>query len=120
VNLRPPPDLATLRAAWWARGALRSAHDALARGEVKGIQVPAPPDLPASAIRGVEALLRRRDHTCLEAALVRQRWFAAHGKNRQIAIGVKSPADGFLAHAWLVGDRDPQAPNYHELERLDP
>jgi Transglutaminase-like superfamily len=117
--VRRPPDVATLRAAWWARGALHTARRALARGEVKDIELPNPPRLPGSAVRGVDALLRRRDPTCLERALVRQRWLAAHGDRRPIAIGVTAPSDGFRAHAWLVGEDDPLAPGYHELTRLE-
>lgn len=118
--MRQPPDLATLRAAWWARGALRTTRQALARGEVRDIAVPAPPSLPVSAVRGVDAVLRREAPTCLERALVRQRWLAAHGDQRAIAIGVTAPSRGFAAHAWLVGDEDPVAPAFLELTRLEP
>lgn len=118
--MRRPPDLASLRAAWWARGALRKARRALARGEIRKIELPDPPALPASAIRGVAGLLRRREHTCIEGALVRQRWLAAHGEPRAIAIGVTAPSHGFAAHAWLVGEDDPEASIFHELTRLDP
>lgn len=113
-------DLASLRAAWWAARALRTARQALARGEVRNIELPGAPRLPASAMRGVEALLRRRRATCLERALVRQRWLIAHGEPRAIAIGVTAPSRGFTAHAWLVGEDDPQAFAYHELTRIDP
>ena len=65
-------------------------------------------------------MLRRRKHTCLEGALVRQRWLAAHGEPRAIAIGVTAPSQGFTAHAWLVGEEDAQAPVFHELTRLEP
>ena len=118
--MRKPPDLASLRAAWWARGTLRTARLALARGEIRKIELPEPPCLPASAVRGVAGFLRRTEHTCLEGALVRQRWLAAHGDVRAIAIGVTAPSQGFAAHAWVVGDDDPQAPVFHELIRLDP
>jgi hypothetical protein len=118
--LRRVPDLASLRAAWWARTALHAARRALARGDVRDIELPAPPALPASAVRGVDGLLRRREHTCLERALVRQRWLAAHGEPRAIAIGVTAPSRGFAAHAWLVGEDDPQAPAFRELTRLEP
>ena len=43
--MKRPPDLATLRAAWWARGALRTARDALARGEVRDIAAARSPQL---------------------------------------------------------------------------
>lgn len=118
--MRRAPGLTSLRAAWWARSALRTARHALARGEIRDIELPPPPRLPPSAIRGVEGLLRRHEHTCIERALVRQRWLAAHGEPRAIAIGVTAPSHGFLAHAWLVGEDDPQASAFHELMRLDP
>ena len=113
-------DFAALRAAWWARRALRTARRSLVRGEVRDIALPAPPPLPASAGRGVEVLLRRRPHSCLERALVRQRWLAAHGEPRAIAIGVTAPSHGFRAHAWLVGEDDPLAQDFQELTRLEP
>jgi transglutaminase superfamily protein len=118
--VRKPPDLASLRAALWARAALRTARRELAQGEIRNIELPVPPALPASAFRGVAAFLRRRKHTCLEGALVRQRWLAVQGDPRAIAIGVTAPSQGFTAHAWLVGEEDAQAPIFHELTRLDP
>lgn len=120
MSLRRPPDVSTLRAAWWARRALRAARQALAEGELSEITLPPPPPLPASAIRGIEALLRRRHHTCLEGALVRQRWLAAQDIRCEIAIGVTPPSEGFSAHAWLVGEDDSCAQEFHELARLRP
>lgn len=118
--MRRAPDLATLRAAWWAGRALRTARRALALGEIRDIDLPGPPPLPASAVRGVNAVMRRRQATCLELALVHQRWLAAHGEPRAIAIGVTAPSRGFAAHAWLVGEDDPQVPVFQELTRLEP
>lgn len=120
MNLRPAPDVADLRAAWWARRALLVARSALAEGQLREISLPAPPALPPRAGRGVEALLRRREHTCLEGALVRQRWLAAHGDCREIAIGVSAPSPTFVAHAWLEGDRSADAGRFHEVTRLGP
>ena len=118
--MKRPPSVATLRGALWARSALRSARRALAHGDVKDIELPSPPRLPASAVRGVDALLRRRGATCLERALVKQRWLAAHGDPRPIAIGVTAPSRGFQAHAWLVGENDLLAAGFRELTRLEP
>jgi hypothetical protein len=61
----------------------------------------APPALPASAVRGVEVLLRVARPSCLEAALVRQRWLRAHGVACDVVIGVTAPSQGFRAHAWV-------------------
>jgi hypothetical protein len=118
--VRRLPDLAAVRAAWWTWRALRVVRRALASGEVRDIALPAPPRLPGRAVRGVERALRRSEPTCLERALVRQRWLAAHGRPVPIAIGVTSPAEGFQAHAWLIGEDDELSGRYHELTRLAP
>jgi hypothetical protein len=39
---------------------------------------------------------------------------------RAIAIGVRPPSQGFTAHAWLVGEDDPESAVFHELTRLEP
>jgi hypothetical protein len=67
----------------------------------------------------VSALLRRRpSSTCLERALVRQRWLASHGSRRDVVIAVQAPDDAFQAHAWVDGDPDEQEGSFHELLRL--
>ncbi|MGH3625902.1 MAG: lasso peptide biosynthesis B2 protein [Sciscionella sp.] len=114
------PDLDSLRGAWWALRALRTTRRALSRGEIRRIAVPNPPPTPAGTIGAVDAVLQRMQSTCLERALVRQRWLAAHGEPRAVAIGVTPPSQGFLAHAWLVGEDDPLADRFHEFTRLDP
>jgi hypothetical protein len=80
------------------------------------VRVADPPPLPAAATRGVSAVLRRSSPTCLERALVLQRWLAAHGCARDVVIGVTAPADGFAAHAWLDGEVHGR--DYAELTRL--
>jgi Transglutaminase-like superfamily len=118
------PGISDLRAGWWAYRCLRNVRRRLAAGE-PGICVP-PPRLPAAAVRGVEAVLRRARPTCLEAALVRQRWLAAHGVLRDVVVGVTAPSDGFRAHAWLEDPSEawthPNAATghhpWHELTRL--
>jgi Transglutaminase-like superfamily len=113
-------DLATLRAALWTMRALLQARRRLRRG-LGGCSVSPPPRLPRAAGRGVHGVLRRWPATCLERALVLQRWEAAHGSARPVVIGVRGPAaDGFQAHAWLDGEPDPVAADYHELTRLEP
>jgi hypothetical protein len=57
--------------------------------------------------------------TCLESALVRQRWLAAHGERRDIVIGIL--ATGLRdqpAHAWLDGTDPWAATSYIELHRF--
>ncbi len=48
-------------------------------------------------------MLRRRGESCLVKAIVLQAWQAAHGRRRDLIVGVTDPA-GFEAHAWLEGD----------------
>jgi hypothetical protein len=115
------PAAADLRAALWTHRALRQAHRRLAQGETRQIRLSRPPALPASAIRGVEAILRRRKHTCLEGALVRQRWLAAHGVMCDVVVGVTAPAAGFSAHAWLDrADSRAVTQRHVEITRLAP
>jgi len=112
------PSLDDLRAAVWAQRTLRRARRQLRAGRVTGVALPPPPRVSAAARRGVEGLLRRRRHTCLEAALVRQRWLAGHGMQRAIVIGVSSPRDGFIAHAWIDGEDGASPHQFTELARI--
>ena len=111
-------DLATLRAAVWALRAMRRTRRSLAREGLDGTYVMPPPRLPASARRGVLAVVRRRPNTCLERALVLQRWEASHGSSADVVIGVKGARDGFLAHAWLETMPDAPEDAFSELLRL--
>jgi len=114
--MRRLPDLPTLRAAWWTVRALRHVRRGLADESFRAPRLPAPPAVPADAARGVAAVLRRRPASCLERALVVQRWDAAHGRPRDVGIVVTGPAD-FSAHAWLDGDPEEAGP-FTELVRL--
>jgi hypothetical protein len=116
--VRSLPDPATLRAAWWALRAVTAARSELRTRPFESVVVAAPPSLPGHAVRGVHAVLRRREPTCLERSLVLQRWLAAHGDPRDVIIGVLAPAAGFGAHAWLEGER-PSSP-FRELTRVAP
>jgi hypothetical protein len=109
-----------LRAAWWANHALTNARRALARRELEEIVLATPPRLPATAERGVQAVLRRRSATCLERSLVLQRWHAAHGDRRDVVIGVNGATADFSAHAWLDGEQLPPEARFDELVRLPP
>lgn len=116
--MRRVPDLASVRAALWTLRALARTRRRLRAGDLKTITVEAPPPLPAEAVRGVRGVLRRVDQTCLERALVLQRWLAAHGERRDVVIGVAAPASDFRAHAWLDGDPPTESNGYTELLRL--
>jgi hypothetical protein len=111
-------DVSTLRAAAWAARALRATRRDLARHGLEGARVIAPPALPSHARRGVLAIIRRKPNTCLERALVLQRWEAAHGAGADVVIGVPGRSQDFVAHAWLETMPDAQVGAYHELMRI--
>src|SRR4051794_31242326 len=83
------------RSATWALIALRRARRDLDAHGLDGAHVAAPPRLPAAARAGVMAVVRRWPNTCLERALVLQRWEADHGLESDVIIGVTGPATGF-------------------------
>lgn len=100
---------ANLRAAWWAvKTARRTRRLLAARGLDAALGPPAPPSLPMEAERGVRGALRRWHESCLVNAIVLQAWEAAHGRRRDLVVGITGP-DGFSAHAWLQGDPVPAA-----------
>jgi hypothetical protein len=108
----------TIRAAGWAFVALRRARRDLTAHGLDGAHVAPPPPLPASARAGVLAVVRRRPSTCLERALVLQRWEADHGAESDVIIGVRGPSDGFRAHAWLETMPDATPGAFQEILRL--
>ena len=63
-------------------------------------------------------MLRRLPSTCLERAVVLQRWRIAQGDPREIVIGVLRDEDEFKAHAWVEGEGDQLAPAFEELMRV--
>jgi hypothetical protein len=111
-------DLPTLRAAWWTHRALRRVRADLKANGIRGAAAPEPPRLPSSARRGVLGILRREPSTCLERALVLQRWHASQGNPRDVVIAVKGPTRDFAAHAWLEGEPDGDIASFEELIRL--
>jgi hypothetical protein len=112
--LRP----SSLRAALWTLTALRRTRRDLAAHGLEGARVAPPPPLPASARRGVLAVVRRRPSTCLEKALVLQRWEASHDAGADVVIGVIGPGDDFHAHAWLETMPEGRPDAFQELLRL--
>jgi hypothetical protein len=111
-------DVPTMRAAWWTHRALKRVRaDLKARG-IQGAAALEPPQLPASARRGVLGVLRREPSTCLERALVLQSWHASQGDPRDVVIAVKGPTRDFAAHAWLEGEPDGDVESFDELIRL--
>jgi hypothetical protein len=113
-------DVPTLRAAWWTQTALKRVRADLRANGLRYGPGPEPPRLPEHARRGVLAILRRRPSTCLERALVLQRWDAVQGRPRDVIIAVKGPTVDFAAHAWLDGEPDGDVTAFAELMRLPP
>lgn len=103
--------------AGWAFVALRSARRQLALHGLNQLAIPEPPPLPDYVRRGVVSVLRRSRATCLVEAVVLQRWDAAHGRRRDVVIGVTAPSEGFQAHAWLDGDLPCHDARFSELVR---
>ena len=111
-------DPQALRAAWWTLQELGRVRRELKTGSIEEVRVSAPPALASHALRGVEAVLRRRPHSCLEESLLLQRWHADHGRPLDVVIGVAAPTGDFRAHAWLEGT--PVSEHFDELVRLRP
>jgi hypothetical protein len=110
-------NLRTLRAAWWAWRTLPRVRRQLRAGRLRNLSVGAPPTLPPDSQRGVDAVLRRLPSSCLERAVVLQRWHAAQGRPLDVIVGVTG-LDDFKAHAWLEGEPVPLLPRFNELFRL--
>jgi hypothetical protein len=80
------------------------------------VVVRTPPAVPPSASAGVRGLLRLAPATCLERAVVLQRWYLAQGTKVDVVIGVDRTGGRFRAHAWLAGDS--AAVGFREIARL--
>ena len=115
-------DVNALRAGWWALRAARCVHRQLPRRGPVAVDLPRVPAVGSSApertARLVGAVVARRRASCLEAALVAQAWARAHGRPRDVIVGVTAPGKGFAAHAWLDGDEVDS--RYVELWRVAP
>jgi hypothetical protein len=113
---------ARLRAGAWTRRALRQARRELKSRPLTEVAIEPPRGIPAAGASGVRVALRLSRYSCLEAALVRQRWDAEHGSPRDVVIGVPRPSerDEREAHAWLDGDDDPRRNELTEITRLAP
>jgi hypothetical protein len=62
-------------------------------------------------------MMRLARPSCLVRARVLQAWYLAHGRVRDIVIGVTAPSAGFAAHAWLEGDPPCHSEGFTELMR---
>jgi hypothetical protein len=119
VRRRPTWD--DLRGMVWAVRAFRSVRRQLRRTGYLGIVLPPLPHRVEASARGVRFVLRRLPTTCLERAMIEQRWQAAHGNPRDVLVAVRGPAGSFRAHAWLEGDEPSEDEfGYRELLRIQP
>lgn len=118
----PRFDPRTVRAAWWAWRSVRAARSDLATDGLRARVAPPPATLPWGARTGVNGVLNRLSPTCLEGALVLQRWLSAHGIARHVVVGVARDAGGAVtAHAWIDGIAAPDDhANYTEIHRIEP
>ncbi len=112
-----PVRVSSLRALWWARSASRQTRRDLARRGLEELVVVPPPSLPSADRRWVVALLKASRQTCLVRSAVLQAWDAAHGRRRDLIIGVTPPREGFKAHAWLEGEPASASRGFTELSR---
>ena len=106
------------RCGWWAARSVRAVRRELRVRPVGEVRVPPPPTAPGRrGERGVSLALRRFEPSCLERALVLQRWLAARGDPRDVVIGVTAPDADFRAHAWLDGESPHE---FREIARVAP
>ena len=110
----------SVRAAWWALCAIRSARRQLRRGNLGELVLAPPPALPYRAGLGVGFVLSFLRPSCLERALVLQRWLAAHGRHQEVVVGVTTAGGAFAAHAWVDGEESWQRGEFEEIARLAP
>lgn len=103
--------------AWLDRGLA----DVRATLQTEGIdaraRLPDPPYAPRWLTVLVAARLSMQRATCLERSLIMQRWLMATGQPHDVLIGVRSPRETTIAHAWLDHE---DARGHHILMRLPP
>jgi hypothetical protein len=118
VRIPPLADWpAVARGAVWGERTRRRVVHALDAGRANATSVPRSGRIDEAGLKGVRLVLRVSRSRCLVDALVRQHWHAGHGSVRDVMIGVRAPAEGFAAHAWLEGDPPSSAAGFTELAR---
>ena len=80
-------------------------------------RLPDPPYASPWLTRLVAARLAMQHATCLERSLMMQRWLMAIGRPHDVLIGVRSPRETTIAHAWLDHE---SSRGHHILLRLPP
>lgn len=80
-------------------------------------RLPDPPYAASWLTSLIAARLTMQHATCLERSLIMQRWLLATGRPHDVLIGVKSPRETTIAHAWLDHE---DSRGHHVLMRLPP
>jgi hypothetical protein len=81
------------------------------------LRLPDPPYATPWLTGLVAARLAMQHATCLERSLIMQRWLMATGRPHDVLIGVRSPRETTIAHAWLDHEN---SRGHHILLRLPP
>jgi hypothetical protein len=100
----------------WADTAFRHVRHRLGADGLR-VRLPPPPRTRLPQTRLIDRWLHWRGATCLERSLVMQRWLLAAGEPHQLIIGVETPGDTVMAHAWLDHE---DSRGYTVLLALDP
>lgn len=109
-------DVGAIRVAAWALSAQRHCRNDLRHNNLSDVRLSPPPDVRAKDRRAVIRVLSAVRASCLERSVVLQRFDAAAGKPREVVIGVTAPGPGFRAHAWLLGEEQPDG-EFMEITR---
>lgn len=103
----------------WGVRAIRTARSQLRPGGLS-VSLPRPSTASTTGIRGVRLASRVLRATCLERAMVMQRWYQAMGSEVAVVIGVASTEGATVAHAWLEGEERTESWPYVEMTRVPP
>lgn len=103
----------------WAGRAWWRVHREIRIRPLAQVVVPAPPTgEPGRGRRSVQVAVRLLRASCLERALVLQRWDEAGNRPRDVVVGVCLDGGRMRAHAWLDGE-DPRG-DFVEIHRRPP
>lgn len=114
------PSGAELSGAAWAAFAVMRCRRQLSESGLAGVVLPSARRLPAGGLPGVHAVLKRCRATCLTQACILQEWYADHGQERELVIGVRNSEGAFSAHAWLEGPSEGGGTGFIPIHRRLP